>query len=409
MSRVTTLKKNYRDIVGEAKAIRDKYTNTADNMTEEEASAFDALMEKADRLWAEVEREERAEKSFKMVEEAEEHVHGSGDDTETKQRKVITLQKKAFDAFLVGGASDPDYVAKQVELKVLQADLDTSGGYLVAPQAFVQQLLKAVDDQVMIRQYATVYPLGANESLGVPSLDTDLNDADWTTELATGNQDDSTRFGKRELRPHPFAKRVKISNKLLRSALMDPEAHVRERLAYKFGITEEKAFMTGNGAEKPLGLFTASAQGISTGRDVTIGTTTAVTADGFIDVLHGLKPQYWGRSRWLMHRDVLKQVRKLKDGNGQYLWQAGLAGGTPNTILDRPYMISEFAPNTLTNGQYVALIGDFTFYWIVDALGLTVQRVVELYAESNATGFIGRAECDGMPVLEEAFSRGKLA
>ena len=175
MSRVTTLKKNYRDIVGEAKAIRDKYTNTADNMTEEEASAFDALMEKADRLWAEVEREERAEKSFKMVEEAEEHVHGSGDDTETKQRKVITLQKKAFDAFLVGGASDPDYVAKQVELKVLQADLDTSGGYLVAPQAFVQQLLKAVDEQVMIRQYATVYPLGANESLGVPSLDTNLS------------------------------------------------------------------------------------------------------------------------------------------------------------------------------------------------------------------------------------------
>jgi len=409
MSRVLTLKKQYRDLVGEAKAIRDKYTNTAENMSDEEATTFDSIMEKADRVWSEVEREEKAEKAFKIVDDAEEHVHGSGDPDEAKAKKIVSLQKKTFDAFLRDGYSDPEYISKQIELKTLQADLDTSGGYLVAPQLFVQQLLKAVDDQVMIRQYATVYPLGANESLGVPSLDTDLNDADWTTELATGSQDDSTRFGKRELRPHPFAKRIKVSNKLLRSALMDPEAHVRERMAYKFGITEEKGFMTGNGAERPLGLFTASAQGISTGRDVTIGTTTAVTADGFIDVLHGLKPQYWNRSRWIMHRDVLKQVRKLKDGNGQYLWQAGLAGGTPNTILDRPYMISEFAPNTLTTGQYVALIGDFSFYWIVDALGLTVQRVVELYAEQNATGFIGRAEADGMPVLEEAFSRGKLA
>jgi HK97 family phage major capsid protein len=71
--------------------------------------------------------------------------------------------------------------------------------------------------------------------------------------------------------------------------------------------------------------------------------------------------------------------------------------------------MSEYAPNTFTTGLYVGLIGDWSQYWIVDALDLTIQRLVELYAETNQTGFIGRMETDGAPVLAEAFARVKLA
>ncbi len=410
MARLQELQKKYRELLGTADAIRKEYTNTDKNMTDEESAKFDAILEDSDKVWADIEREQKA-----LAIEARERVPAGSPPHPTQGEggapgdEVGKEQLKAFSAYLRGGKDDAEYAMASAHLKTLQADLDTSGGYLLAPQLFVQQLLKNVDDLVWMRGLATKFTLDRAESLGVPSIDTQLNDADWTTELATGSQDDTTAFGKRELRPHPFAKRVKVSNKLLRQSLMDPEALVRERMAYKFGLTEEKAFLTGTGAGQPLGIFTASVLGISTARDITVGTTTAITADGLIDVKHGMKVQYWPKMQWLLHRDAIKMIRKLKDGTGQYLWQPGLAGGIPNTILDQPYKSSEFVPNTFTTGLYVGALGDFSFYWIADAMGLSIQRVVELYAESDVTGFIGRAEADGMPVLEEAFARLTLA
>jgi HK97 family phage major capsid protein len=105
----------------------------------------------------------------------------------------------------------------------------------------------------------------------------------------------------------------------------------------------------------------------------------------------------------------VKQIRKLKDGNGQYIWQAGIAGLRPSTILDLPYFLSEYMPSTFTAGQYVGILGDFSYYWIAEALNMEVRRLNELYAESNQTGFIARSEIDGMPVLSEAFVRVQLA
>jgi HK97 family phage major capsid protein len=70
--------------------------------------------------------------------------------------------------------------------------------------------------------------------------------------------------------------------------------------------------------------------------------------------------------------------------------------------------LSEYAPNTFTSGKYVGILGDFRFYWIADALDMQIQRLVELYAETNQVGLIGRLETDGMPVLSEAFTRVTL-
>ena len=86
-----------------------------------------------------------------------------------------------------------------------------------------------------------------------------------------------------------------------------------------------------------------------------------------------------------------------------------MAIGQPDRILDLPFYESEYVPNTFTTGLYVAILGDFSFYWVADALDFTIQRLVELYAATNQVGFIGRLETDGMPVLAEAFSRLKLA
>ena len=314
-------------------------------------------------------------------------------------------ESRAFQAFLAGGLRS----LRAEEFRALQADDDVSGGFILAPQRFVEQIIKALDSEVVVRGLATVLPpLTEAGSLGAPSLDSDPDDAEWTSELSTGSDDDAMAFGKRELHPHPLAKRLKVSRTLLRR-MPKVESLVRSRLQYKFGTTHDNAFLNGDGAQKPLGLFVASNNGISTSRDISADNlATSITGDGLINAKHSLKQGYRRRSTWLFHGDAVKQIRKLKDGDGQYLWQPGIRVDEPDTILSRPVKESDFVPNTFTTGLYVGMIADFSFYWIVDALSMQIQRLDELYAETNQVGFIGRLETDGMPVLEEAFCRVKL-
>ncbi len=299
------------------------------------------------------------------------------------------------------------------ETRALSQGVGTQGGFLVMPQEMMPGILQNMDNTTFMRSpgFANVLPpLMKAASLGQVTMDTDVDDADWTTELATGSEDNALAFGKRELFPHPMAKRIKPSKTLVRNASLDIVNFIMGRLGYKTGVTQEKGYMTGNGNMKPLGVFTASSDGISTSRDVsTDNTTTAMTPDGLINAKFSIKQQYWPRLRWIFHRDGVKQVRKMKDGDGNYLWLPGLTGGVPDRILEVPYAMSEYAPNTFTTGQYVGIIGDFSYYWIVDAMTMEVQQLDELYAETNQVGFIMRYEGDGMPVLEEAFARVKLA
>lgn len=325
---------------------------------------------------------------------------------------VAVTRRAAWARYLRGGAQQ----LSDAERRDLQMDADTQGGFLVAPQEFSAALIQAVDDQVWIRQFATIETVTNAEGLGIASLDSDPADPDWTAEIATGTTDTAMKFGKRELKPHPLAKRAKISNKLIRASRLAVEAKVIERLSYKFGIAVEKAYLLGTGVEQPLGIFIASTDGISTGRDVATGnSTTAIGADGVIEAKFKLKGNYWAKARWLYHRDALKGIMKLKDTNGQYLWvfsgigQRGLQDGMPDTLLGLPTHLSEYVPNTFTTGKYVGVVGDISKYGIVDALTLQLQRLIELYAESNQVGYIGRLETDGMPLLEEAFARVTLA
>lgn len=401
--------------VTQARALHKKAEDEKREMTPDETKQFDDYMSEYDKLDTEIRQYEKDCERKKKLEDAEKELSkpqnepigrqapGNGEDRANP--RATEEYRAAFRRYLRNGASR----LSEGEMRALQADSETLGGYIVTPQQFITELLKAVDDQVFVRQFATKYPSGA-EGIGVPTLDTDVSDSDWTSELATGNEDSALAFGKRELKPHPLAKRIKVSNKLMRASVFDIESFIRARLAYKFGVTLEKAYMTGTGSQQPLGIFTASANGITTARDVSTGnTTTSIQTDGLIEAKFSIKGQYWPRLRWIFHRDAVKQIRKLKDGQGQYIWQPGVTTTLPDRILDLPYHISEYAPNTFTSGQYVGIIGDFSFYWIVDFMDLVIQRLVELYAETNQTGFIGRMETDGMPVMAEAFARVKLA
>lgn len=403
MKDVNDLRRERADKAAEARRILDTAQEAGRDLEADEQSRFDALMDESDRIDSEINRRERLADHEALADP------NADPDDGAPHRSVAAggdgdRQRTAWNKYLRDG---PQTLTAD-EARVLNVTSDPEGGYLVPPMQFVEQLLQEIDDQVPLRPLANVMQLTEGESMGVPTLDTDLNDAEWTTELATGSQDDSLRFGRRELRPHPLAKRVRISKTLLRKGSLDPEEIVRTRMTYRNATALENGYMTGDGNQKPLGLFVASTDGISTSRDVNTGASGGFSGDGLINAKYALKQPYWRRARWLFHRDSIRDIRKLTDANNQYLWQPGLAGDRPDTLVDIPITVSEFVPNTITDGNYVGMIGDYQFYWILDDLRLQVQRLVELYAESNQTGFISRYEGDGMPVLEEPFVRLKV-
>lgn len=325
-------------------------------------------------------------------------------------RGMDPSQYAALPAVRTFGSALRAMAATGREARDLNVTDSTAGGYLQPPQEFIARLIQAVDNLTFVRRVATTFSVPQAESLGAPSLANDPADPTWVSELSIGSEDSTMDFGKRELRPHPLAQFIKVSRTLLRKAAIGPEMVVRERLSYKTAVVQENAFLNGSGVNQPLGMFTASNDGISTSRDVSTGnTTTSMTFDGLKAAKWSVKTQYWPRLQWVFHRDGGEQIDKLKDGDGQYIWQPSVVVGQPDRLLSFPVNFSEYAPNTFTTGLYVGLLGDMSQYWIADALSMEMQRLNELYAGTNQVGFIVRSETDGMPVLEEAFARVKLA
>jgi|SRR3990172_7230647 len=408
MNRLAQLLEERQRLVIEMRGIVEKARAENRDVTQEEQEKYDRLFteqgNKAKTIEAEQRQAEldRALATAAAPTEKPELRNAIRDSLFPAHRRTVEYQE-AFRHFLISG-----------EKRALSVGLDTAGGFIVAPEQFVATLIKAVDDVVFIRQQATKFTVAAAVSLGAASLDADPADGDWTSEIATGNEDTAMAFGKRDLHPHPLAKRIKVSNKLLNMA-PNAEGLVLNRLSYKFGVSQEKGFLLGNGNQQPLGVFVASNDGIPTSRDVsTDNTTTAVTMNGLINAKYALKSAYQRTASWMFHRDGVKQVAKLRDesggaGTGQYLWEPSKKVGEPDMLLGVPLIMSEYVPNTFTTGLYVGIIGDFSWYWIADSISMQMQRLSELYAETNQTGFIGRLETDGMPVLAEAFVRVKLA
>jgi HK97 family phage major capsid protein len=400
------LREQRHKLIVDARELLEKAESEKRSLSQEEDAQYQKMFSDAEELKKRAERIESLEKEEKEALEIRGVTFADRKEVEKSEKEdEKEVRSRAFKNYILGGFNS----LKPEESRALQMDVNDKGGFLVAPQEFMSSVLQKVDDLLFIRNVATVFQLNGAHSLGYPSLETDPADADWTgeiTEAAEGTLD----FGKRELKPHPLSKLVKVSRKLIRHSTQSVEAIVSERMAYKLAVPQEKGFLVGTGANQPLGVFTASANGISTGRDVSTGnTTSAVTFDGLKSAKGALKRQYRSAAQWVMHRDLHTQITKIKDGEGRYIWQDSVVAHEPDVLLGFPVNESEYAPNTFTTGQYVAVLGNWSFYHIAESLRVEMQRLDELFARTNQIGFITRSEIDGMPALEEAFVRVKLA
>ena len=143
----------------------------------------------------------------------------------------------------------------------------------------------------------------------------------------------------------------------------------------------------------------AATGGAETG--VTAASATAVTADELMDLYYSLKSPYRKKSVWVLNDSTIKAIRKLKDNNGQYLWQPSLTAGAPDMILGRPIKTSAYMPAIAAGAKTIAF-GDFSYYWIADRQGRSFKRLNELFAATGQVGFLASQRVDGKMILAEA-------
>ena len=279
-------------------------------------------------------------------------------------------------------------------VNALQIGTDSEGGYLV-PDEYERTLVEALEEENVFRQLAKVIRTSSG-GRKIPVVATN-GTASWIDEEGAYLESDDS-FGQVSIGAYKVGTMIKVSEELLNDSVFDLEAYISREFARRIGAKEEEAFFTGDGSGKPLGVLAATG-GAETG--VTAASATAITADELIDLFYSLKAPYRRNAVWVLNDSTIKAIRKLKDNQGQYLWQPSLTAGAPDLLLGKPVRTSAYMPAIAADAKTVAF-GDFSYYWIADRQGRSFKRLNELYAATGQVGFLASQRVDGKLVLPEA-------
>ncbi len=310
---------------------------------------------------------------------------------ESKSGRASAEYQKAFwNAMRTRSGEGLDPVIKNA----LQIGTDTEGGYLV-PDEFERTLIEALDEENIFRKLANVISTSSGDRK-IPVV-ASKGTASWIDEEgAIPESDDS--FGKVSIGAYKLGTMIKVSEELLNDSVFNLENYIAKEFARRIGNKEEDAFFTGDGSGKPTGILAATG-GAQIG--VTAASATAISIDEILDLFYSLKSPYRNKSVFVMNDATIKAIRKLKDGQGQYIWQPSLQAGTPDTILNRPVYTSSYVPTIAASAKSI-IFGDFGYYWVADRQGRVFKRLNELYAATGQVGFVATQRVDGKLILPEA-------
>ena len=256
---------------------------------------------------------------------------------------------------------------------------DAGAGYLLAPADVEMEILKDIVELSPMRSLAAVRIIGG------PSLKqvkrTGTASATRVGELGTRTNTGDPAYGMVEFpAPEMFA-RGEISMQMLEDEDYDLEAELRSEFGEQFAYKEGVEFVSGTGTNNQAeGMLTNASVGT-----VNSGAATNITADGIVNLFYGLKTGYGANAKFLMNRLTIREIRKLKDGVGGYLWVPGIPGVVPNTLLGAPYveipaMSAPTAPGVFTASTYPIAYGDYKRAYVI------VDRVIMSFQSDFTTG-----------------------
>jgi HK97 family phage major capsid protein len=285
--------------------------------------------------------------------------------------------------------------------KVMRISDDTTGGYL-APAEFVQMIIEAVVLVSNARSIVNVRQT-ANKSVRIPKR-TGVFAAQRATEQGTRAETTGLTFGLEEISAPEMYAIIDISNEDLEDSAFDLESYISQNASEQFAVKEGQEFVTGTGLGQMEGILTNAAIAA-----VNSGNAATISADGVLSIFYALKTAYARNAAYILNRQVMGSVRKLKDSYGQYLWVPGLATGVPNTINSAPYYEMPDMPSEGAN-TYPIAFGDWKrAYTMVDRIAMTFLRDPYTQGASGNVRMWFRRRVGGQVVLAEAIQKLKCS
>ena len=276
---------------------------------------------------------------------------------------------------------------------VLQEGIDPQGGYLV-PDEYDKRLIDILTEENVMRTLGTNITTSGEHKINIAAT---KPAAAWIEEGGTLTFGDAT-FDQIILDAHKLHVAIKVTEELLYDNAFNLENYILTQFGKALSNAEEDAFINGTGIGQPLGIL-AETGGAQVG--VTSASSTKVTADEIINLVYSLKRPYRKNAVFLANDVCVAELRKLKDNNGQYLWQPSLQAGEPDRVLGYKVYTSPYFPVPTAGGTAVAF-GDFSYYNIGDRGTRSFAELKELFAGNGMIGFVAKERVDGKLVLPEA-------
>ena len=301
-----------------AKNFVDTHENENGVLSAEDNATYSRMEQEIEDLTAAIDRQQRAEaREAEFNKPVNMPLTGrpARQEVEEKTGRASNAYKEDFGAHLRG---------KRPVHNVLSEGVQADGGYLV-PEEFERQIVMGLDEANVVRGLAKVITTSAERKIPIAATH---STAAWTAENGAYTPSDPS-FDQKTIDAFKLTDLVKVSIELLQDSMFDLESYIAAEFARAFGIAEEEAFCVGTGTGQPTGIFTANGGQVG----VTAAANNAITADELISLVYALKSSYRRNAKFLMNDATIAAIRKLKDGNGVYLWQPSLQAGEPDKLL----------------------------------------------------------------------------
>lgn len=271
--------------------------------------------------------------------------------------------------------------------KTVQQEASLELGGALVPEDWRANLLKRMMGTTIVRRFAQNITT-TRDAVEWPKLEgggevyTSAVRVTWVDEVPTSATVAQTNFtlGTTRIPVDTVMARLDVSRNLLEDSAIDVPGLVADQFSEAMALDEDTQFLIGVGGGRPygiLGVRDGAAYAPQTGVGyVATGDASLVTADGLIDLVYEPDVQYLQNAILIGNKTTFRAIRKLKDGNSDYLWQKGVERGAPPMVLGYDYYMNQNMP-AVAAGAYPLIFGDLRGYMIVDRVGMTIERVAD--------------------------------
>ncbi len=385
---INELMKRRADLVGQMRNFVDTHEDKNGNLSVDDATTYANMEAEFDQLSDAICRQQRAD-----AREAELNKPINSPLTGKPYAGTAPEEKKgrASDAYRQAMLTAMRSNFRQIS-NVLQEGVDSDGGYLV-PEEYDRRLIDVLDEENIMRGLATKITTSGQHKINIAAA---KPAAAWIEEGGALTFGDAS-FDQIYMDAFKLHVAIKVTEELLYDNAFNLESYIITQFGKALANAEEDAFLNGDGAGKPTGLFNPTKGGQIQGT-----LTAAIKSDDMLDLVYGLKRPYRKKASFIMNDATLASLRKLKDNNGAYIWQPSYQAGEPDRVLGYSVHTSAYAPTD------AIAFGDYSYYNIGDRGSRSFKQLNELFAGNGMIGYVAKERVDGKLILPEAVKILKL-